>query len=190
MVGVFVGFFATLLLSLFSFGVVYVVPSDYDQLRTKVDTVYDMVFRKMCTTSTVSGENVLICQNLPTNVTSMSTPMSLVGNSSTQVSLNLRGIDRIAICSDYTNSATCQSFRLDDYTSIRIEVIPMDQLTTYQVSKPNCISGVDTIAYLSYSNCSTADAFIDGGTYWTLNGDCFPVNMNIPVMVFCATWSK
>lgn len=187
MVGVFVGLFLFFLLS---FGVVYIVPSDYDQLRTKVDTVYDMVFRKMCTASTVSGENVLICQNLPSSVASMETNMSLLGSTSVQVSMNLRGIDRLSICSDYNNSATCQSFRLDDYTSIRLEVVPLDQLTTYQIAKPNCTTGVDTIAYLSYSNCSKADAFIDRGTYWTLNGDCFPTNMNIPVLVFCATWSK
>ena len=150
-----------------------------------------MVFNKMCSTTTVSGENVLLCSNLPAGVKSASLPYSKLQGSSVSVNLNLRGIDRIVFCADYNTPSTCQSFRLDDHTSVRLEIVPADQLTTYQIQKPQCeTAGAETASYLSYSNCSIPNAFVDNGTYWTLNGNCFPTSMNVPVMVFCSTWSK
>lgn len=168
------------------FGSVYVIPPDYDEYRRKTDTVYDFTFRYICSTS----DGRMECINIPASVKTKQTPYSEIGNANVVIRLKLKGNDRIMLCGDYTNPSTCQTFQLDDYTSIRLEIIPYDQLSTYQIQKPNCTTGTPSVVLPFYTPCSKNNQFTDNGNYWTVNTDCVPVTMNVPVFVFCDTWSK
>jgi len=168
------------------FGSVYVIPPDYDEYRRKTDTVYDFTFRYLC--STANGR--LECINLPSEVLNAQTPYSGIEGAGVVVRLRLKGNDRILLCENYNNPTTCQEFQIDDYTSIRLEIIPYDQLSTYQIQKPNCTTGTPSVVLPFYTPCSKNSQFTDNGDYWTVNTDCVPVTMNVPVFVFCDTWSK
>ena len=179
-----IGIFSSSFLSAFS--AVYVIPPDYDEYRKKTDTVYDFTFRYLCSTS--NGR--LECVNLPSEVLNAQTPYSRIEGAGVVVRLRLRGNDRILLCQDYTNPSTCQEFQVDDYTSVRLEIVPYDQLSTYQIQKPNCFTGTPKALLPFYTPCSQTTQLNDNGNFWTLNLNCVPTNMNVPVIVFCDTWSK
>jgi len=167
-------------------GVVYIIPPDYDEYRKKTDTVFDFTFRYLC--STTDGR--LECVNLPAQIQSIQTPYSMVKDTTISIKLRLKGNDRILLCRDYNNLTTCREFRIDDYTSLRLEIIPYNQLSTYQIQKPSCTSGTPSALLPFYTPCSKDSQLVDNGNYWSLNLNCVPSTMNVPVLVFCDTWSK
>lgn len=166
---------------------VYIVPSDMDDLRVKTDTTYDMVFKKLCD----SAKGSFLCQNLPSSVSSRTTPMSeLSGATNLKVNLRIKGEDTLVFCSDYNNPSTCASYRVDDHTSLRLEIVPYYNIGGYNIWKPSCSTGGPVAVLPFYTQCSVSNQLIDYGSYWRVRTSCVPSNMNVPVLVFCNSWSK
>jgi len=190
------GFLANLLLGYFSLASagVYIVPSDIDIYKQRTDTVVDLLFNKICS----NQESSLQCDisQVPAYIYT-NLELSKVNDLDIKGVIKLQGIDKITFCDDYTARINCKEFQIDDHTSFRFEIIPFNQIDTYEIRPPNCMGDSFPVAVpLTFTQCPIGvganKAFIQAssGGNWKLNINCYPVGMNLPILTFCNTYSK
>lgn len=176
----------------FANATVYIVPSDIDTYKQRTDTVADILLNKICNneSSSLRCDLSQIPADIYTNLTN-----SKARNANIRAYISLQGIDTVTFCDDYTTRTNCQTYQIDDHTSFRFEVIPYNQINTYQINPPTCSNGSYPVAVpLMFTQCPTgigsSNTFIQNNGKWQLNANCFPAGMNLPILVFCNTWSK
>jgi len=172
---------------------VYIVPSDIDIYKQRTDTVVDLLFNKICanTESSLQCDISQVPAYIYTNL-----ELSKVGNLNIRGVIKLQGIDTITFCDDYTTRTNCKEFQVDDHTSFRFEIIPFNQIDTYEIEPPNCSGNSFPVAVpLMFTQCpigiGSNRAFNQTNNgKWKLNMNCYPTGMNLPILTFCNTYSK